>query len=128
MTAGGFGLVVLDDDTPDSTPFAIHTFGVGFSVLIAGIFVTPVHDPEKAVGAGLGADGAEPAVVGAQEVAAGLAFEGGTDGREHFLVDGVVVDVADEGVTMRIGRITTSLVNLNASISRAEVLVFDDAG
>ena len=75
LTAGGFGLVVLDDDAPDAPAFAIHTFGVGFSVLVAGILVAPVHDPEEAVGTGLGADGAEPAVIGAQEVASWLAFE-----------------------------------------------------
>ena len=38
------------------------------------------------------------------------------------------MDVSDEGVTMRVSGITTSLVNLNASISSAEVLMFDDAG
>ena len=115
-------------DPPDTSLFPVHAFGVGERVLVTGVFVAPVHHPEEAVGAGLGADGAEPAVVGAEEVAAGLAFEGGTDGREHFLVDGVVVDVADEGVTVRVSGITASLVNLNTSISRAEVFVLHDAG
>ena len=128
LTARGFGLVGLDNDAPDPPTITIHAFGIGFGVLVAGILVAPVHDPEEAVGAGLGADGAEPAVVGAEKVAARLAFEGGADGREHFLVDGVVVDVADEGVAVGVGGIAAALVDLNTCIRGAEVLVLHDAG
>ena len=116
------------DDTPDAAVLTVHAFGVGLGVLVAGILVAPVHDPQEAVGAGLGADWAEPAVVGAEEVATRLAFEGGTDGCENFLVDGVVVDVADEGVAVRVGGIAAALINLHAGIRGAAVFVLHDAG
>ena len=107
---------------------AVHAFGIRFGVLVAGILVAPAHDPEEAVGTRLRTDGAEPAVVGAEEVATWLAFEAGTDGREDFLVDGVVVDVADEGVAVRVGGIAAALINLHAGIRGAEVFVLHDAG
>jgi len=56
------------DHAPDSPSLAIEVRGVG--VLIAGVAVVPVHDPERAVGAHLLADGAKPIVVGFQPFAA----------------------------------------------------------
>ncbi len=40
----------------------------------------------------------------------------------------VVVNIADEGMPMRVRRIASSLINLDARIRRAEVLVLHDAG
>jgi len=54
---------------------AIHAFGVGIGVLVARIFVIPIHDPDGAVGTGLGAHGHEPAVVGADEILDELALK-----------------------------------------------------
>ncbi len=55
-------------------------------------------------------------------------FEGGTDGHDDFLVNGVVVDVADEGVAVGVGGIDAALLNLHAGIGGAEVFMLHDAG
>src|SRR4051812_28326372 len=91
-------LITGVDDAPDSAAFAVEVGG--FGVLIAGVFVVPVHDPEGAVGAGLGADGAEPVVVGFEEFAGVFCGaevgggEAGAVGGEFVVIDTVAMDVA----------------------------------
>jgi hypothetical protein len=69
--AGGdrFGGLIADvDDAPDAAVFAVDAVGVGAGILVAGIFIVPVSDPDGAVGADFLDDRAEPAVIGADEI------------------------------------------------------------
>ena len=106
---------------PDPPLLPVYPFRIGESVLIARVFVAPVHHPEEAIRAGLDADGAEPAVVGAEEVADVAGFKSSADGVHGFFVYGVVVDVAKEGVAVGIFRIDATLIDRDAGIGGAEV-------
>src|SRR5687767_8025951 len=53
------------NDAPDAAMRAVNALWIGVGVLVARIFVVPIHNPNAAVGTNLRGDGAEPAVVGA---------------------------------------------------------------
>ena len=106
------GLVSDPDDPPDPAVFAIHSGGVRLGVMVTGILVVPVHDPECPVGPGLDRDGAEPRILGDEKISAadfevafgraeqvlGLAgFEGGAEGFEPIQIQRALMDVPDEG-------------------------------
>src|SRR5213075_430064 len=110
-------------------------------VLVAGIFVVPIHDPHGAVGASLDADGSKPMVVAGEEGAAAhlviafaraeefgfaLGFVSRANRREAIAIDGAFVDVADEDEAAPFGRPLVTLVNANAGVRSAEVTPIDD--
>src|SRR6185503_16284984 len=98
------------DDAPNASQLAVHTFGIGLGVLVAGILVAPVSNPDHAVGTGLHADRTEPPIVAGEEGATAdlviafaraeqfglaLGLVSRADWREAVAVDGALVDVAD---------------------------------
>src|SRR5689334_20591791 len=80
--------------TPDAAALAIYAFGIGVGVLIARVFVIPIRDPKRAVGANLLADWAEPAIAGGDEVFFGNGLDAGAIANEAVVIDGVLVDIA----------------------------------
>src|SRR6476469_6374492 len=116
------------NNPPDPSLLPVHSLRIRLRVLVARILVAPVHDPEKSVRASLCAHRTKPAVIGAEEIAARLAFEGGADGREDFLVDGIVMDVSDERMAPGVLRIAAALVDLHPGIRGAEMFMSHDAG
>src|SRR4051812_43070060 len=108
------------NDAPDSTVGAIHAFWIGIGVLIARIFVIPIHDPDRAVGTNLRADGTKPAVVRAHKIAHKRIVEGGAIGREAVLMYGAVMDVSHQHHALVFARELISLVNLEPRVGGAE--------
>ena len=112
--------------TPDAAVCSVDAFGVGLGILVAGIFVIPIGDPHCAVGADLFADGTEPAVGGGEEIFFGGGFEAGAVGDEAVVVDGALVDVAEENVALVFGREHVALIDADAAVGGHVVFVVDD--
>ena len=116
------------NDAPDAAAFAIHPFGVGVGVLIAGVFVIPIRYPKRAVGPNLLANGPEPAVGGGDEVFFGNGLEAGAIGKEAVVIDGVLVDVSHENVAAIFFGKLIALINADAAVGRHVMLVVHYGG
>ena len=128
---GFAGLIAGPHDAPDPAAFPIHTGGIGIGVLVAGIAVVPVHDPDGAVGTGLGADRHEPAVLGGEEVSRALPMrrhEGASLGVQLVDVEGVLVDVALERSALPFRGPLIALDQVDPGVGSHVMPVIDDAG
>ena len=121
-------LVSSPDNAPDAAALAVHALGIGTGILVARVFVVPIHHPHRAVGAGLHAHRHEPPVVGAQEIAIGRCEEGAALRRQAIAMNGVVMDVSLKGHAAELRRVLVTLIDVHACVSRHVVLVIDDAG
>ena len=68
----------------------IHPFRIGLGILVTGIFIVPIHDPERAIGPGLSADRAKPAIVGDQKIFITGAYEARRGRSELIVIDGAL--------------------------------------
>ena len=95
-------------------------------ILVAGILVVPIHDPERAIGPGLSADRAKPAIVGDQKIFITGAYEARRGRSELIVIDGALMDIADKNGAKPLGGILASLINIDARECRAEMFMVDD--
>ena len=127
----GLGRVVAGPDhAPDAAAFAVHAGRIGVGVLVAGIAVVPIHHPHRAVGAGLGAHGHEPAVLRGHEVAGVVPLgrdKAGTLRREPVDVQRVLVDVPVQRRPEPFLGPLVALVDVDAGVGGHVVLVVHDA-
>ena len=105
---------------------AVHAFRIGIGILVAGIFVIPIHDPERPIGADLLADRHEPAIIGPHQVPDKRGFEARSVGDQTVLMHGIVMDVAHENGAAIFLRVLIPLINLDAGVSRHVMLVIDN--
>src|ERR1041385_3464736 len=106
--------------------FSVHSFGISLSILVTRIFVIPIADPKRAIGADLFADGAEPTIRGRDEIFFGDGFEAGAIGDKAVVVDGVLVNVAHENVAAIFLRKLIALIDTDAAISSHVMFVVHD--
>ena len=115
-------------DAPDAAMLAIDAVGVRVRVLVTRIFVVPVHDPDRAVGPGLGAYRPEPSVARRQEILARRGLETGTVRREMIVVDRALMDVAQERLAQPLPGKLVALVNVHPGVGGHEMFVVHNGG
>src|SRR5205814_1558980 len=111
------------NNAPDSAMFPVDPLGVRVGVLIARIFVVPIHDPERAIRTGLSADRSKPTVVRDQKVFVAGAYEARSRRSELVVIDGALVNVADKNRSKPFRGILAALINIDAGKCRAEMLM-----
>src|SRR5258708_2940013 len=84
--------------SPDTPVLAIYSFGIGLSILIARIFITPIGNPKRAIRPDLLAHWSKPTVARGQKIVFGQRFEAGAIRDEAILINGILMDVAHENV------------------------------
>ncbi len=111
----------------DAVDAAVGLVPVIDGIDVVGPLVVPVHDVEGAVGAGQAVDGAEPGVVGHQEVAGGAGGETAALRREFVPVEAIRQQVAGDVGVAEARRQAVALVDDAAAgdVAAPEVLVGD---
>ena len=94
--------------------------------MVARIFVAPIANPQRAVGADLLADRTKPAIARREEIFFGDGLEAGAVGNEPVVIDGVLVNVTHENAALIFRRKLVALVNADAAVRRHVMFVLHD--
>src|SRR3954447_19414513 len=104
------------NDPPNPAAFAIYPSRISLGVLVTGVFITPVRDPERPIRPNLLADRTEPTVGGGKKVLFSHRLETRAISKESILVQGVLVNVAHEdAATVFLGKLV-ALVNADTAV------------